>query len=105
MCTDVWLVIQGEGLGGNRCSKKCYDSTSAERNCPEKFFFPKLSGPQKGLAQRKTSKSIKNIFDIFRRFSRRAKNLKNRQEVSQIIFDTFRQFARGTNYPAPFEGL
>ena len=56
----------------------------------------KISGPQKGPAERghvkkrqKSSKVSKNIFDTSRHFSRRAKNVKNRQKVSKIFSTLF----------------
>ena len=70
------------------------------------------SGLQKGPAERghvkkrqKSAKSVKNFFDTFRPFSRRAKSVKNRPKASKSFSTIFRQFSRGTIFPAPFGGL
>ena len=52
-------------------------------------------------------KNVKRRQDEFRHFSTVLAqgniNVKNRQEVSKIIFDSFRQFARGTKFSAPLK--
>ena len=52
--------------------------------------------------RQKSSQSVKNISTLFDNF--RA-GQKKRQKIVKIIFDTFRQFSRGTNFPAPFGEL
>ena len=58
-----------------------------------------ISGPQKGPAERghvKKRQKVSNIFfDIFRAG----------QKTSKIVKHLFRQFSRGTIFPAPFRGL
>ena len=64
---------------------------------PENSKELKISGPQKGPAERghvkkrqKSSKSVKNIFDTFRHFSRRAKKHQKSSESVKTLFDNFR---------------
>ena len=73
---------------------------------------PFLSGPQKGPAERghvkKTSKIIKKCQKYFRDFSTffaQGKKIQKSSKRVKIFFDTFRQFSRGTSFPAPFGGL
>ena len=69
----------------------------------------KISGLQKGPAERghvkKTSKIVKKCQKVFRHFSTFFAQGKKRQKSSKSVkkfFDTFRQFSRGTFFPAPF---
>ena len=63
-----------------------------------------VSGPQKGPVERghvKKHQKSRTFFNTFRPFRAR----QNCQKVSNIFFHTFRQFLRGTNFPARFGGL
>ena len=67
-------------------------------------FFDSFSGPQKGPTERG---HVKNRQKYFRHFSTCFAQGKKRQKSSKSvknIFDTFRQFSRGTSFPAPFGG-
>ena len=76
-------------------------------------FQEKFSGTQKGPAEKgprqktvknrhKVSKLFSTLFDIF--FAQGKKRQKPSRSV-KIFFDTFRQFSRGTRFPAPLGGL
>ena len=56
-------------------------------DCRSEVWGLKLSGPQKGPAERVRSKIVK--IKMFRQFLRRAKNVKSRQEVSKTILTFF----------------
>ena len=61
----------------------------------------------KGPRQKK-SKIVKKSQKVFRHFSTIFAQGKKRQKSSKSVkmfFDTFRQFSRGTIFPAPFGGL
>ena len=73
-----------------------------------RFSSPSFSGLQKGPAERshvkkrqKVSKSFSTLFD---NFCAGQKSQKSSKSVKKF-FDTFRQFSRGTIFPAPFGGL
>ena len=58
--------------------------------------------------RQKTSKIAKKCQKVFRHFSTIFTQGKKRQKSSKNVknnFDTFRQFSRGTSFPAPFGGL
>ena len=72
---------------------------------PQSCFV--ISGPQKGPAERghvkKRQKSSKKCQKYFRHFSTFFAQGKKRQKSSKSVnnnFDTFRQFSRGTSFPA-----
>ena len=111
------LQLEGKELGLKRF-RFCEESKRSELDFRS---FPGSNGPNSGergiyiqqtaqgaggkghvKKRQKSSRSVKHIFHTFRHFSRRAKNVKNRVK---IFFDTFRQFSRGTSFPAPFGGL
>ena len=59
-------------------------------------------------AGQKTSKIFKKCQKVFRHFSTICAQGKECQKSSKSVknfFDTFRQFSRGTSFPAPFRGF
>ena len=80
---------------------------------PRQFSSPKSPLSRTSRAggkgpRKKTSKIVKKCQKYFRHLSTIFAQGKKRQKSSKkvkIIFDTFRQFSRGTNFPAPFGGL
>ena len=77
------------------------------------IFFKEYQRIAKGAGgkgpRQKTSKSIKKFFDTFRQFSCRAKKRQKSSKIVKKCEKVFRHFstnfAQGTIFPAPFEGL
>ena len=79
------------------------------RKAPDTFNFQRIAkgGGGKGPRQ-KTSNIVKKCQKVVRLFSTVFAQGKKRQKSTKNvkkIFDTFRQFSRGTIFPAPFGGL
>ena len=114
-CHRVFL-LQSMGRSGNLASSSPLNVKLqiSKPRCPKGVIScqlpPKiLSGPQKQPAERghvnKCQKSLESVKNILGTFLTSVAQGKESPKSVKNIFDTFRQFSRGTNFPAPFGGL
>ena len=87
-------------MGRGSMIRSCIVRTDLSADCKR--------GRRKGATSKnvknrqKVSKSFSTLFDIFRRAGQKTSKIVKKRVKN--IFDTFRQFSRGTIFPAPFGG-